>query len=36
LHAGSRTQETLMAKQQAKTLQDLFHDTLKDIFFAER
>ena len=25
-----------MAKQQAKTLHDLFHDTLKDIFFAEK
>jgi len=25
-----------MAKQQAKTLHDLFHDTLRDIFFAEK
>jgi ferritin-like metal-binding protein YciE len=25
-----------MARQQAKTLHDLFHDTLKDIFFAEK
>jgi Domain of unknown function (DUF892) len=31
---SSRTKESMMAKQ-AKTLQDLFVDTLKDIYYAE-
>jgi ferritin-like metal-binding protein YciE len=25
-----------MAKKEAKTLDELFHDTLKDIYFAEK
>jgi ferritin-like metal-binding protein YciE len=33
--ACGRTTETTMAKE-PKTLEDLFHDTLKDIYFAEK